>query len=126
VLLGQAAEVHPAEHLADAEAAQLVDLLGDRVGGAEGDGLGDQLVPGDLPEALRHRAEPRLEEGVHALDPLGDQESPQGLLIPELSVLRLGQRLGVGRRDVDVARDPPAPEQASDLGVVPPRLPAAS
>src|SRR5207247_718345 len=33
-LLGQAAEVHPAEHLADAEAAQLVDLLGDRVGGA--------------------------------------------------------------------------------------------
>src|SRR5207249_11593762 len=25
-LLGQAAEVHPAEHLADAEAAQLVDL----------------------------------------------------------------------------------------------------
>src|SRR5439155_1483258 len=60
-LLGQAAEVHPAEHLADAEAAQLVDLLGDRLGGAEGDGLGDQLVPGDLPEALRHRAEPRLE-----------------------------------------------------------------
>src|SRR6266446_8401204 len=50
VLLGQAAEVHPAEHLADAEAAQLVDLLGDRVGGPEGDGLGDQLVPGDLPE----------------------------------------------------------------------------
>ena len=61
---------------------------------------------------------------MHALDPLGDQEPPEGLLIPELSVLRLGQRLGVRRGDVDVARDSPAPEQASDLGVVPPRLPA--
>src|SRR2546426_12021919 len=53
--LGQTPEVHPAQHLAYTEAPQLVDLLRDRVGRAEGDGLGDELVPRDFPEPLRDR-----------------------------------------------------------------------
>src|SRR5712691_3830609 len=108
--LGQAPEVHPAQHLADTEAPQLVDLLRDRVGRAEGDGLGDELVPRDLPEPLCYGAEPGLQERVHALDLLGDEKPSQGLLVPQLRVLRLGQGLGVGRRDVDVTRDFPLPE----------------
>ena len=46
------------------------------------------------------------------LDALGDHEFPEGLLIPELGVLRFGESPGVGLRDVlllDDVQSAPAP-----------------
>ncbi len=59
--MGEAAEVHPAEDLADTDLAHRLDVLRHRLGGAEGQRLGNEALPGDLREALGQRAEGRLE-----------------------------------------------------------------
>ena len=56
----------------------------------------------DVGEASGHGPEDPLRKQVRALDPLGNQELPQRLLVPHLGVAGLGQGLGVGGRDVDV------------------------
>src|SRR5439155_834583 len=74
LVLGQAAEIHPAEDLADADRAHVLDVARDGVGRAEGQRLRHEPVPRDRAEPLRHRAERRLERGVRVLDALGNHE----------------------------------------------------
>src|SRR5262249_543421 len=55
LVLGQAAEIHPAENLADADRAHVLDVARDGVRGAEGERLGHERVPRDLAESIGHR-----------------------------------------------------------------------
>src|SRR5207249_10282356 len=80
VRLRQAAEVHPAEHLADTQALHLLELRRHGVGRADGQRLGHELLPADVAQPLGHRAEARLQQRMHALDGLRDEEAPQRLL----------------------------------------------
>src|SRR5712691_8070710 len=65
LLLWQAAEVHPAEHLADSHGAHRLDVARDGVWRPEGDGLADEIVPVDLREALGLRAKAGLQAEEH-------------------------------------------------------------
>jgi hypothetical protein len=93
--LWQAAEVHPAEHLAHAEVAHLGDLVGDGVGRADRERLGDELLPGDVRQPLGRGTKPRLQQRMDALD--ASDQAAQRLLVPHLGV-----RASAGRR-----RSPP-------------------
>src|SRR5436190_467534 len=104
LFLWQAAEVHPAEHLADSHGAHRLDVARDGVRRPEGDGLADEIVPIDLREALGLGAEAGLETRMRVLDSLGDLEPAERFLVPHLGVLGLLERLPVRVRDVDVAR----------------------
>src|SRR5207245_11766391 len=68
LVLGEAAEVHPAHHLAHTHIAHDLDVPRHRVGRAEGKRLGHQAFPGDLRKALGHGAECRLERGVRLFE----------------------------------------------------------
>src|SRR4029453_7301557 len=48
LVLGQAAEVHPAQHLPDAHVAHVLDVLGHRVGGRKAPVLATRPSPGTL------------------------------------------------------------------------------
>src|SRR5258705_10739853 len=82
-VLWQAAEVHPAEHLADAHGAHRLDVARDGVRRPEGDGLADEIVPVDLREALGLRAKAGLEARMPGLDTLGGLELAGRFLGPQ-------------------------------------------
>src|SRR6185436_16244539 len=115
LVLGQAAEVHPAQHLSDAHVAHVRDVLGHGVGGSEGHRLGHETFPGDLGEALGGGPEARLQARMRVLDALGHLEAAQRILVPHLGVLGLGERLRVALRHVDLPRHAPVLHEPGDL-----------